>query len=67
MKISQKEIIHGMVVCFDELWFVVERQGGFWDIRKKGVSITYFKQCHNFDEFVQFLRMEEKEVYNKKC
>ena len=62
MKTFRKEIMHGIVVCFDELWFVVERQDGFWDIRKKGVSITYFEQCFDFDEFVRFLRIEERRV-----
>ena len=56
------EKLHGMVDCFDDLWFVVEREDGFWDISKKAVSVTYFKQFSNFNEFVYFLRQVEKSL-----
>ena len=54
--------MHGFVDFDTDTWMVVEKFDRTWEIQRKGVSVTYYEQFNNMDEFAMFLRKQESGI-----
>ena len=60
--VINNDIMHGFVDFDTDTWMVVEKFDRTWEIQRKGVSVTYYEQFNNMDEFAMFLRKQESGI-----